>query len=148
MKTLFRTVVLVLTILTTSCATTLYDHYTFTETLEAKAQTHGLIKLSESPFSEHVTEVALLKNRLDKMVAYERSKSKNPITIKMWEFLNKEDSSIHKFLKLWEEKGALSPALTEEFSKQTDEIFQLMIDYETKKDTESENALSRILGIL
>ena len=148
MKTLFRTVVLAVSMFLLSCGTTLYDHYTFTETLEAKVQTARLIRESITPYQDHVAEVGILKNRLDKMVAYERSKSKNPITIKMWEFLNKEDSSIHKFLKLWEEKGTLSLVFTEEYSKQTDKIFQLMIDYETKKDTESESALSRILGIL
>ena len=148
MNMLFRIVFFTLSILVSSCATSLYDHYTFTETLEAKVQTESLIKQSVNPYTAHAAEIVFLKNRLNKMVMYERSKSKNPITLKMWEFVNSKNSSIHQFIELWKEKGTLSPVFTEEYSEQANEIFQLMLDYESKKDTESESALLRVIGAL
>lgn len=131
-----------------SCSTSFYDHYSFTETLETKVQANSLIRQSINPYSENVQQVESFKGRLEKMVSYEKVKGKNEITVKMWEFVNNDKNSIHKFLKLWKEQETLSPAFTEEFSVSINQIFEKMIDYETKKDTQSENALSALINSL
>lgn len=136
-------VVLCVQLFFTSCAT-LYDHYTFTETVEAKLQAKSLITLSTQPYADHITEVESLKNQIEKMVIYERAKNRNEITLKMWEYINRPNSAIHKFIKLWKDKGTLSPAFAEEFVEPIEKTFDLMIDYEIKKDKQSENALLQL----
>ena len=148
MKTIRNVLALVVIFFLSGCSSSLYDHYTLTETLETKVQTESLIRQSVNPYPDYIAQVESLKGTIEKMVLYERSKSKNPITIKMWEHLNNDMSSVHQFLKLWKEKETLSLEFTEEFSKQTNEIFQLMIDYETKKDKASESALSKLINAL
>ncbi|UZO82409.1 hypothetical protein NBT05_08025 [Aquimarina sp. ERC-38] len=127
-----------------SC-TTLYDHYTFTETIETKVQIENLIRQSVNSFSENKEQVTAFQNQLQKMLIYEKAKDKNEITIKMWEYINSPNSSVSKFLKLWEEKDTLSPAFTEEFKVPIQRIFDLMVAYENKKDQPTEDALQQIL---
>lgn len=82
------------------------------------------------------------------MVAYERMKDKNQITVKMWEYLNADNSTLHKFLDTWEDQGTLGTVFTEEFGPQISKAFDLMVDYENKKDKKSENAISAFLSNL
>lgn len=127
------------------CSPALYDHYTFTQTVAIKVQTESLIKQSNTIYENNTVAIEALKNQIYTMLIYEKSKAKNPINMKMWEILNNENSSIYKFLRLWKEKKTLSPAFTTEFSNQTNEIFDLMIKYELKKDKQSETALIELM---
>ena len=131
-----------------SCAPSLYDHYTFTETLATKVQADNLIIRSTEPYIEHRDAVDNLQQQIDKMVLYEQAKSKNPITVQMWKTLDANNSSLQQFLSVWEKQGTVSPAFVEEYQQQVDKIFQLMINYETKKSPESANALSKALQAL
>ena len=132
-------------LLISSCATSFYDHYTFTETITAKTEAQSLIRQSVNSYENHIPQIESFKSRIDKMVIYEREKSKNEITLKMWNHMNSEKSSLSKFLELWKEKDKLNPAFTEEFATQIDKMFDLMIAYETKKDPESKSALEQLL---
>ena len=127
-----------------SCAT-LYDHYTFTETVETKVQVQNLIEQSATPYAENKSQINTFQNQLQKMLIYERAKGKNEITLKMWEFINNPNSSINKFLALWEEQNTLSPAFIEEFRAPITRIFDLMVAYENNKDKPTENALLQVL---
>lgn len=139
MKT--KLIVMISLILMMGCSPALYDHYTFTRTVEIKVQTESLIKRSNTAYEINTNDINALKDQLYAMSIYEKSKGKNPITMRMWEFLNNENSSIHRFLRLWKEKKTLNPAFAAEFGEQTNEIFDHMITYETKKDKQSEAAL-------
>ena len=129
----------------TSCAS-IYDHYTFTQTIETKLQSTSLVDLSTQPYEEYLVEIESLKNQIDKMVIYEKAKKKNEITLQMWQYLDRPESSIHQFLDLWKEKNTLSPDFSVEFNKNINEMFDLLIDYETKKDQTSENAILQLIG--
>ena len=131
-------------VLSTSCAT-VYDHYTFTETVETKVQAQNLIELAATPYADNKTQVVNFQNQLQKMLVYERAKSKNEVTLKMWEFINAPNSAINKFLSLWKEKETLSPTFIEEFQAPIARIFDLMVAYENKKDQPTENALLQLL---
>ena len=135
-----------LLLLLTGCASSLYDHFTFTETLETKVQAEALVQNASQPIAEFRPQIDQLQQQIDKMVLYETAKSKNPITLQMWKLLDKEDSALQQFLLLWEKQGTLSPAFTKEYSLQLKNIFQLMIDYETKKDKSTEGALLKLLN--
>ncbi|NAS13080.1 hypothetical protein [Poritiphilus flavus] len=130
-----------------SCAS-IYDHYTFTETLNTKVQVERLILNSKEPFADHRTEVDALKNQMQKMMLYEQSKNKNQITQKMWNYMNREDSAIQDFLRTWEAQGTMSEVFTEEFSPQITKAFDLMVDYESKKTKASENAILSFINNL
>lgn len=129
----------------TSCATSLYNQYSFTKTLETKTEAITLIDVSDSPYAEHETEVKHLQNLLAQMVAYEQARERNEISAKMWQYLASDASSLQKFLKLWQEQNTMNAAFTEEFKPQIAHIFDLMADYESKKSKESESALLNLL---
>ena len=143
-RTLYYWFIIFFTILS-SCATSLYDHYTFTETITAKTEAESLIRQSVNSYQNYIPQIEAFKARVQKMSIYEREKDKNEITQKMWDYLNSEKSSLSKFLILWEEKDSLNPAFTEEFSKQISSAFDLMIEYESKKSPESQSALQQLL---
>ena len=143
-RTLYYWFIIFFTILS-SCATSLYDHYTFTETITAKTEAESLIRQSVNSYQNYIPQIEAFKARVQKMSIYEREKDKNEITQKMWDYLNSEKSSLSKFLVLWEEKDSLNPAFTEEFSKQISSAFDLMIEYESKKSPESQSALQQLL---
>lgn len=132
-------------LLISSCAS-LYDHYTYTETIATKVQTLSLIDQSNEAFTSHDAEVTALRNQLQKMLAYEEGKSKNDITVRMWRLLNNEKKLIGSYLTLWEEKGTLSTVFISEAKPQIEEAFDILIAYEEKKDRKTENAITEFIG--
>lgn len=148
MRQFFKWIYLCLILTLGSCSTALYDHYTYTETLETKVLVNTLVKQSVNPYTDFAPQVESVKGQFDKMLTYEKSKSKNPITIKMWEYVNNENNSIHKFFSLWKEQGTLSEAFTGEFKPKINSLFDSMLDYETKKDSESESKLLKIINAI
>jgi len=147
MKTKLKLIVLTVSLLFASCAT-YYDHYTLTETVQAKVMVDGLIKKSTEPFETHQMEVAQFKQQLQKMQLYERTKDKDPIMIQMWNLLNKEESAVQKFFATWEAQETMSVVFIEEFAPEINKMFDLMVEYESSKDTKAKNALQQILQTL
>lgn len=151
MKTLKIYFILLCTVTTiSSCTSTssLYDHYTYTETIEIKLQTLSLMDKSDTAFSTHENEVIALKNELEKMLIYERGKGKNEITQKMWEVLNNDNKLVLSYLTLWEQKGSLNTAFIQEAKPQIEEAFNILIQYEEKKDTTNENVVTNFISNL
>lgn len=151
MKTLKIYFILLCTVTTiTSCTSTssLYDHYTYTETIEIKLQTLSLMDKSDDAFSTHENEAIALKNKLEKMLIYETGKGKNEITKKMWEVLNNDNKLVKSYLTLWEQKGSLNTAFIQEAKPQIEEAFNILIQYEEKKDPTNENALTNFISNL
>jgi len=151
MKTLKIYIILLCAVTTlTGCTSTrsLYDHYTYTETIEIKLQTLSLMDKSDDAFSSHENEVIALQNELEKMLIYERGKGKNEITQKMWEVLNNDNKLVKSYLSLWEQKGSLNTAFIQEAKPQIEEAFNILIQYEERKDTANENALTNFISNL
>ena len=137
----------ILAIIMASCVS-LYDHYTYTETIETKLQALSVMDLSDEPYSEHETEVMALKNQIEKMLTYEKAKSKNAITIKMWEVLHNDKNLIGSYIKLWKQKGTMNPVFIDEAKPQIAEAFDILIQFEEKKDKKSENILANFINNL
>jgi hypothetical protein len=131
----------------TSCVS-LYDHYTYTETIETKLEALSLVDKSDEEFASHEAAVVALKNQIEKMLIYERGKNKNIITIKMWEVLHNDKNLIGSYLKLWEEKGRLNPVFIDEAKPQIEQAFDILIQFEEKKDKKSETILSNFINNL
>lgn len=147
MKTLkIYLIAFVATFSITSCGSSLYDHFTYTETIETKLQALSLMDKSDDPFSTHENEVVALKNQLEKMLTYEKGKNKNEITTKMWEVLNNDNKLIKSYLALWQQKGTLNPAFIQEAKPQIEEAFNILIQYEEKKDKTNQNAVVNFIN--
>jgi len=145
MKTLKKIFIVLLISMTLGSCASLYDHFTYTETIEAKLSTLSLVKKSDSPFVDNQNEVADLKNQLEKMEIYEKGKKRNEISGKMWELLGSDEHLVGNYLKLWEEKGSLNPAFAKEAIPQIEEAYDLMLLFETKKDKKSQNVLTEFI---
>ncbi|MFD1614231.1 hypothetical protein [Gelatiniphilus marinus] len=145
MKTLKKTFIAFMAVTLVSC-TSLYDHFTYTETIKTKLDAISLIDKSDTPYSGSEVQITALKNQMEKMVIYEKGKAKNQLTTKMWELISSDKHLMGSYLKLWEEKGALNPAFKEEAKPQIEEAFNLMIYYEEKKDKQSQNALTQFIN--
>lgn len=130
-----------------SCAS-LYDHYTYTETIATKVQTLSLMEQSDEAYTTHKTAVIALQNQLQKMLMYEEGKAKNDITAQMWKVLNNEEKLIGSYLSLWEEKGTLSRIFINEATPQIEEAFDILIAYEEKKDKKTEATVTSFINSL
>lgn len=145
MKTLKKTFIAFMAVTLVSC-TSLYDHFTYTETIKTKLDAISLIEKSDTPYNDLEVQITALKNQMEKMVIYEKGKDKNQLTTKMWELISSDKNLMGSYLKLWEEKGSLNPAFKEEAKPQIEEAFNLMIFYEEKKDKKSTNALTEFIN--
>lgn len=148
MRTIKNSCIIFFTALTLLSCASLYDHFTYTETIETKLSTLSLMKKSDSPFADNQNEIEDLKNQLEKMEIYEKGKKRNEITGKMWELIGSDQHLVGSYLKLWEEKGSLNPALAEEAIPQIEEAYDLMLNFETKKDKQSKNVLTEFIDNL
>ena len=84
---------------------------------------------------------------IEKLKEYEKNKPNNEITFAMWTiFTDKEKNLVGGFFKLWEEKQTLSPVFIEESKKQITEAFDLLIQYEIKKDKVSKDNLLALIS--
>ena len=149
MKTLKRSFIAIMATVTIwSCSSSLYDHFTFTETIKTKVEALSLIDKSDTPFSDSETQITALKNQMAKMLAYEKAKDKNELTRKMWELISNDDHLMGSYLKLWEEKGSLNSVFKDEAKPQIEKAFDLMIFYEEKKDKQNKSALAEFINNL
>lgn len=143
-KTIFITIMVTVTIW--SCSSSLYDHYTFTETLETKTKALSLIERSDTPYNDSETQIIDLKNQMATMVAYETAKDKNELTKKMWELISSDKHLMGSYLELWKKKGSVNPAFKDEAKPQIEKAFDLMLLYEQNKDKHSKDALSSFIN--
>lgn len=105
----------------------------------------NLLAQADEQYTQHRPSVEAFQQQLDKMLLYEQTKDRNEIMVQMWTLLHSPDSSVQRFLTTWEEQGTMSPVFIEEYQPQIEQLFQLMIDYENKKDRKSESALLQVL---
>lgn len=146
MKTLKTVCITFLVTMTFYSCVSLYDHYTYTETLQTKQEALSLVDRSDTPYKDSEDKIIDLKNEMAKMVEYERGKDKNELTLKMWELISSDDHLMGSYLELWEEKGSLSPAFKNEAKPQIEKAFDLMIQFEEQKDKTSKNALNEFIN--
>ncbi len=149
MKTKLKMLVLFVSLMFASCATTYFDHFTFTETVKTKAMVENLFQISATQqYSDNLASVNELQVQLRKMLQYEQSKENNLIMQKMWEVHNKEGSALQGFFKVWKEQGTMSQAFIDEFTPEVVKSFELMVDFENNKSKENESLLMTALNTL
>ncbi len=131
----------------TSTRTALFDQYSYQKTTELKVETSNLIDKATTSYSANKVQIDKLLLDVEKLVEYEKNKPNNEITFAMWTILNdKEKNLLAGFFKRWEEKDKLSATFSQEAKKQVIEAFDLLIQYEVKKDKESANLLLNLIN--
>jgi hypothetical protein len=135
----------------TSCNSTrtaLFDQYSYEKTIELKVETDQLISKANTPYTTNKEEIEKLFLNLEKLVEYEKNKPNNEITFEMLKMLNDKDKNLLAgFFKHWETKGMVSKSFLEESKKQILEAFDLLIQYEIKKDKQSKEALLDLINL-
>ncbi len=151
LKTKHLTFLIAFSFTITSCTSTktaLYDQYSYQKTTALKVESVQLIGKATTPYSIHKDEVENLFLDIEKLTEYEKNKPNNEITFAMWKILNdKEKNLLAGFFKRWESKGILSQPFIEESNKQVLDAFDLLIQYEIKKDKESKEALLELINL-
>lgn len=136
MKTLFKITAVFLIL--TSCQITkiaAYDSYSHQKTVALKIRTDQLISKSQESYTMHQNETTALLLELQQQFAYEKSKPNNAVTIAMWSrIIGNEKTLLPQFFGLWKQKEKLSPAFTEESTKQINDAFDQIISLETNKE--------------
>lgn len=131
----------------TSTKTALFDHYSYQKTTEIKTEATELMEKATTSYPVHQKEVETLLLNVQKLVEYEKNKPNNEITFAMWTVLNdKEKNLLIGFFSYWKTKGTVSQVFLEESKKQVTGAFDLLIQYESKKDRESKDALSDLIN--
>lgn len=150
MKTLKIKIALFAIIALTSCQaikTAVFDQYSYQKTTELKVETLMLMENASLPFENHKETVMKLLLDIEKLKEYEKNKPNNEISFAMWNVLtDKEKNLVGGFFKLWKNKQTLSPTFVEESKKQIEEAFDLLIQYEIKKDKTSKDNLLAIIS--
>ncbi len=150
MKNLKIKIALFAIITLTSCQaikTAVFDQYSYQKTTELKVETLMLMENASLPFENHKETVMELLLDIEKLKEYEKNKPNNEISFAMWNVLtDKEKNLVGGFFKLWKNKQTLSPTFVEESKKQIEEAFDLLIQYEIKKDKTSKDNLLTIIS--
>lgn len=135
----------------TSCNSTktaLFDQYSYEKTIELKVETNQLITKASTPYNNNKEEIEKLFLNLEKLVEYEKNKPNNEITFEMLKMLKDKDKNLLAgFFKRWKTKGVTSKSFLEESKKQILEAFDLLIQYEIKKDKQSKEALLDLINL-
>ncbi len=150
MKTLKKWIGLTVIILFTSCQslqTAVYDQYSYQKTTALKIEAESLMSKASSAYETHKKEVELFLMEVAKLKEYEKNKPKNEITYEMWNILTDEEKNLlTAYFKKWEKEQSLSPFFIKEASGQIIEAFDLLIEYEIKKDKISERNLLNVIA--
>lgn len=150
MKTLKLTFAVFAILLLTNCQaikTAVFDQYSYQKTTEIKVETLLVMENAASPYENHKETVSKLLLDIEKLKEYEKNKPNNEITFAMWQILSdKEKNLVAGFFKLWKEKQTLSTSFVEESKKQIETAFDLLIQYEIKKDKTSKDNLLAIIS--
>ena len=127
--------------------TAVYDQYSYQKTTELKVETLLAIDNATTSFEEHQQMVEKVLLDMEKLKEYEKNKPNNEITFSMWSIMTDSEKNLAAgFFKRWKEKQILSPAFVTEAKKQIEEAFNLLIEYEVKKDKTSKDNLLALIS--
>ncbi len=116
-----------------------YDNYAYTKTIDIKVELLYLMEQADEPFGSHREEVKALQLNIDKVYEYEKGRSKNQITVAMWEkFIAPDGYLFGGFIKRWEAKEVLLPVFIKESKKTISAAIDQIIGLESGKIKKSD----------
>lgn len=134
-------------ILSSCVSTALFDQHSFDNTISAKVETLGLMDSATEEFSLHTEAVKEHLQELQKVYEYDKRRTHNDITTKMWEIiLDDNRNSVAGFLQRWKQNGAMNKAFIGEAKIQVEEAFDLLLDFENAKNKEETNDIGELIA--
>ena len=119
-----------------------YDDDSYQKTVEIKVRASALMDHATEPYEIHSDTVEELFMEIEGIKRYELSRASNDITYKMWQLLTDEDRFLLAgFLKRWKENEQLSGVFVDAAKPQVIEAFDLLIQFESNKDTKARSNL-------
>ncbi len=129
-----------------STRTAIFDQYSYQKTIELKVETKQLLGKSSQVYEANEAEINQLLLNVAKLTEYEKNKPNNETSYEMWQLMaNEEKNLLAGFFKYWKEKKTVSTAFKEEAEKQIMEAFDVLIQFEVKKDKPSQQTLLDII---
>ncbi len=145
-KKIFGLLSILLLFSCTATKTALYDQYSYQKTTEIKVSSLELMSTAATSYSLHKTDADKLLLDIDKQIEYEKNKSNNEISYAMWQIVrDQEKNLLGGFIKRWSEKSSFSSVFIDESKKQVSNAFDILIQYEVKKDKLSTDVLQELI---
>ncbi len=148
MNQLLKSLLVLLIFITCSCASTaLFDQYSFDKTINAKVESLSIMKKAVDEYDIHQEVVEEHFEELEKIYEYDKRRTNNILTTNMWEILLNEDNNLFAgFIKRWRENGPQNKVFVDEASKQIEEAFDLLLDFEAAKNKEEINSVGLLIN--
>jgi len=127
-------------------STALFDQHSFDQTISAKVETLGLMESATEEYKLHAVAVKEHLQELQKVYEYDKRRTNNDITTKMWEvILDKNRNSVAGFLHRWKQNGTMNKAFIQEVEIQVEEAFDLLLDFENAKNKKETNDIGNLI---
>ncbi len=131
----------------TATKTALYDQYSYQKTTELKVTSLQLMSNATTAYNLHKIDADKLLLEMDKQIEYEKNKPNNEISYAMWQIIRDgEKNLLGGFIKRWSEKSSFSTVFVDEAKKQVSNAFDVLIQYEVKKDKQSTAILQELIS--
>jgi len=130
-----------------SCASTaLYDQQSFDKAINAKVETLSLINKSNEDYAEHEGKVDDLLLELQKIYEYDKRRSNNQLTTRMWDVMLDENRNlVAGYFKKWKTGGPQNQVFIDEVAIQLEQAFDLLLDFESAKNKTESNEFGNLL---
>jgi len=143
---------LILACLLTNCTrVALFDQTSYSNTINAKVETLALMNQAGEPFENHSDDIQNVTKLLSKAYEYDKRRTNNNITTKMWEVLAEGDESmVKRYFSLWEKQDSVSGFFITEADSLVNQGFDLLLDFESQKDKkeDQQSTVQKILTFL
>ncbi|MCI1779625.1 MAG: hypothetical protein LKI53_06670 [Bacteroidales bacterium] len=111
-----------------------FDQTAYYQVVALKTETLNIMDLAKDNYSVHEMEVKTFQTKIQKAYEYEKSRSKNKITVKQWDLLlNKDGNALGSFFRIWESNEKCSETYINEKKKLIGQCFDQIIELEIKK---------------
>ena len=149
LPTLFQHLTLLVVVLSfAACATiSSFDQYAYAQTTSLKVDAINTMSMATGNYSTNEKTVQELQTKLQKAYEYEKHRSNNGITVKMWELLKNPNRNLFGgFLKRWQEKKTLSATFITEAKTQVSEAFDMIVELESQKIKPDDKKVSTFIS--
>lgn len=112
-----------------------YDDNAYKQGRDLQTESNNLLAKATDSYNNHATEVDTLKSHINKALAYEakRGEKSNAPTIKMWQNIKKDSSTLNKMLLDWKNKGVLKAEVIDVDTLQLNKLLSIIPEYENYK---------------
>ena len=126
-----------------------FDQLAYVQATSLKVDVLNLIDESTESYASRKLEVEDVVSKMMKAIEYEKHRSKNDITVRMWNKLidsTKQKGIVGSYLASWKRTGTKSQVLIDQFKPLASEGFDLIAELEAQKIKPSDAGISKFLN--